>query len=118
MPTALFWLIYSWEFDMHPHLDLLEQLVHIFGIPGILAGLIWLVRTYDKGVHQARELSKDASETRRMVLETLGGVTEIKTNHLIHVQEGLERLAGSNDKAVEVLQEIRSDMKVLVDRGR
>lgn len=101
---------------MHPHLDLTEQIVHIFGIPGILAGLIWLVRTYDKGARQLHEIREDTTETRRMAMETQGGINTIQTNHLVHLQDGIGRLADSNDAAVVVLHEIKTGIAVLSDR--
>jgi hypothetical protein len=102
--------------QMHPHIDLADSIVRIFGIPGILAGLIWLVRTYDKGAHQMKEIHADTVETRRMTLETLGGVNTIQTNHLVHLQDGITRLAGSNDEAVTVLHDIKAGIGILVDR--
>lgn len=102
--------------QLHPHLDLTEQLVHIFGIPGILAGLIWLVRTYDRGSRQMKDIQADTAETRRMSLETLGGITTIQTNHLTHLQDGITRLADSNDAAVTVLHDIKSGIAILNDR--
>jgi hypothetical protein len=91
---------------MHPHLDLAEQLVHIFGIPGLLAGLVWFVRTYDKGSRALKDVVEDTTETRRMVLETLGGVGEIKSNHLAHIQKEIENqtpLLTSMDKNLTVI---------------
>ena len=65
---------------------------------------------------QARDIQNDTSETRRMMLQTLGGVTEIKTNHLAHLQDGIEKVAQSNVEAVEVLRDIKTGIAVLTDR--
>lgn len=102
----------------HPDISLVEQIVHIFGIPSIIAALVWLVRTYDKGVREVKEVREDAAETKRIVMETHGGVQEIKTNHLAHLQDGISQLAASNDKAVDILQNIDKGITVLVDRDR
>lgn len=101
---------------MHPHIDLADSIVRIFGIPGILAGLVWLVRTYDKGARELRDVHADVAETRRMALETHGGIAEIKNNHLAHLQTGIESVAKSNDEAVTVLHDIKTGISVLTDR--
>ena len=74
---------------MHPHIDLADSIVRIFGIPGILAGLIWLVRTYDKGAHQMKEIRADTVETRMLACTSCHGLHGQGTND-VH----FPRLAG------------------------
>jgi hypothetical protein len=101
---------------MHPQLDMLHEIVGILGWPALLAGLVWVIRVYDRGTRQVKDISADAAETKRMALETLGSLHEIKTNHLVHLQAGITQVATSNDRAVEVLQDISTGIRVLVDR--
>lgn len=91
---------------MHPHIDLADSIVRIFGIPGILAGLVWLVRTYDKGARELKDIREDTTETRRMAMETHGGVAEIKNNHLVHLEDEIKNqtpLLISMDKSLAVI---------------
>jgi hypothetical protein len=101
---------------LHPHLDLFDQLIRMFGWPALLGILVWAIRTYDKGARELKDIRETANETKRMVLETHGGLVEIKTNHFVHLQDGITRLADSNDKAVEVLHDIKTGIGILSDR--
>jgi predicted chitinase len=94
---------------MHPHLDLLDEIVRTLGWPALLGALVWAIRKYDAGSRQLSEISADAKAAHE-------GVAEMKANHLVHLQEGMVRLADSNDTAVEVLREINSGIDILKDR--
>lgn len=94
---------------MHPHLDLADQLIRMFGWPALLGALVWTVRKWDK---QQREW-KDISENARTAAQ---GIAEVKGNHLVHLQDGITRLAGSNDQAVTILQDISKGIGILIDR--
>jgi len=59
---------------MHPQLDLLDEIVRVFGWPALLGAFVWAVRKYDAGQHDFKEMKEDTTETRRMVMETHGGV--------------------------------------------
>ena len=102
----------------HPQLDLIQQLIHIFGIPAIAGGLIWLGITYNRSTTQVKEIADDTKETKRMTMETLGGVANIQNNHLLHMNENMKGLADSQDRSLVVLQSIDKGIGVLVDRNR
>jgi hypothetical protein len=103
--------------SLHPHLDLIQQLIHIFGIPAIFGGLIWLVRTYDKATRQQKEISSDVAETKRMTMEVHGAVGVIQSDHLAHLASGMKDLAASTEKGNTVLASIDKGIAVLVDRA-
>ena len=94
---------------MHPNLDLFDELVRVAGWPALIGALVWAIRKYDAGSRQLGEISADAKAAH-------DGVLEMKSNHLVHLQEGMVRLADSNDTAVEVLREINSGIDILKDR--
>lgn len=90
----------------HPQLDLADKVVRTLGWPALLGVIVWAIRTYDKSVAQFKIMNEDTTETRRMVLETLGGITEIKTNHLSHLQDEVQKqtpLLTSMDKSLAVI---------------
>ena|ERR1035437_4204878 len=71
--------------DVHPQLDFADQIIRLLGWPTLLGGLVWAVRKWDKSAEAFKSIYDSTSETRRMMLETLGGVNEIKENHLAHL---------------------------------
>jgi hypothetical protein len=101
---------------MHPYLDLVDQLLRIFGWPALLTALAWTIRKWDKSQRQFQEIDKNTKVAVEAVAQVQDQVNRIETNHLVHLQEGITRVAASNDKAVEVLNEIRTGIEVLVDR--
>ena len=70
---------------VHPQLDLADQIIRMLGWPALLGGLVWAVRKWDAAGVAAAAMKDDTTETRRMVLETLGGVNTIRDNHLAHL---------------------------------
>ena len=91
---------------LHPHLDLMDQVVRIFGWPALLGALVWVIRMWNKAAQTVTAVQADTIETRRMMLETLGGVSEIKENHLAHLAEEVQKqtpLLTSMDKTLEVI---------------
>lgn len=103
---------------MHPYLDLLDQVVRIFGYPAILGAIWWAVRKFDVVHEKFEKISANAEIAVAGVAEVKAKVDVIQSNHLSHLQTGIEALAISNDKAVEVLQGIAQNIAVLVDRGQ
>jgi hypothetical protein len=74
----------------HPNVSLVESVVHILGIPGIIGALVWVVRKWDKAALDSIALKDDTTETRRMTMEALSGITEIKENHLAHLTKEIQ----------------------------
>lgn len=101
---------------MHPHLDLLDQIIRMLGWPTLLGGLGWAIRKWDDGQRDFKELSENTRIAVAKVTTVETEVLAIKNNHLAHLQTGITSLSASNDKAVEVLQTISKDIAVLVDR--
>lgn len=91
---------------VHPQLDAVDSVVRILGWPTLLGVLAWAIRTYDKGTRELKDLTANTAETRRMVMETHGAVTEIKTNHLTHLAEEIQSqtpILVSMDKTLAVI---------------
>lgn len=94
----------------------IDTFIRIIGWPTALGVVVWVVRKWDAGQREFKDLhanTKMAAETVNLVKAE---VDSIKNNHLAHLQLGIEKLADSNDKAVEVLQDIKTGIEVLVDR--
>ena len=102
--------------QMHPHLDLFDEIIRILGWPTLLGVLVWAIRTWDKGQRQFTEIGENTKTAVTGVAQVKAQVDVIQTNHLAHLQDGITRLADSNDKAVEVLGEIKTGIAVLRDR--
>lgn len=101
---------------MHPQLDLFDEVVRILGWPTLLCILVWAIRTWDKGQRQFKEIDGNTKTTIASVAQVKDLVTVMQTNHLAHLQTGIEAVAKSNDKAVEILQKIDTGITVLADR--
>jgi hypothetical protein len=96
--------------------DILEQLVHIFGIPAILGVIVWAVRAWDKGQTQIKAVADDTRETRRMSMETLGSINIMQSVHLDSIKKGTDELVKKSDKTIEVLGSIDKGIAIIADR--
>lgn len=101
---------------MHPQLDLADEILRILGWPTLLGVLVWAIRTWDQGQQQFKEIDTNTKTAVQSVTQVKEQVERIETNHLKHLQEGIIQVAMSNDKAVTVLQDINTGIKILVDR--
>lgn len=101
---------------MHPQLDMIDQIVRIFGWPTLLCTLVWLIRTWDKGQRQVAEIDANTKTTIAAVSVVKDAVDKMTNNHLAHLQAGIEQVAKSNDEAVEILHKINTGISVLTDR--
>jgi hypothetical protein len=102
---------------MHPQLDIIDQILRIIGWPALLSILVWAIRTYDKGQVQFHEMEENTKTAVATVEQVKTMVSVMQTNHLAHLQSGIEQVAKSNDKAVEVLGRIDTNIQILADRN-
>lgn len=102
--------------DTHPQLNYLDELVRIIGWPTLICTVIWVVQKWDKGQREAKEISENAKAAADGVALVKTQMDTIITNHIVHLQTDIERLGTSNEKQVEVLQQINTSIKILVDR--
>ena len=100
----------------HPHLDLFDEIIRTLGWPVLVSVLVWAIRTYDKGTRQFKEIGENTKTAVAGVEQVKVQVATMQSNHLAHLQDGITRLANSNDAAVEVLGEIKTGIAVLTDR--
>lgn len=101
---------------IHPQLDLIDELVRIFGWPALLGAIVWVVRKWDKSQAEFREMAKNATAAVTGIGTVKTQLDTIETNHFAHLQTGIDRVATSNDKAVEALTEMNTSIKILIDR--
>lgn len=67
------------------HLDTIEKIVHIFGIPAIFAGIVWVIRTFDAGARKLKDIdgnSKAAFDTAAVIKAQ---VDTLQNNHMAHM---------------------------------
>jgi hypothetical protein len=102
--------------DVHPVLDTADQVVRVFGWPFLLGVIIWAVRTWDRGSREIKETGENAKVAVAQIANVKTQVDLITSNHLAHLQEGIGKLTESNDKAVEILHDIKGGIDLLVDR--
>ena len=101
---------------VYPQLEFLDEIVRLLGWPALLAGLVWVIRKWDKGQREFKDIAENTKIAVQGVSEVKSQVAVIQNNHLAHLQAGITQVAASNDKAVDLLQNISSDIRVLVDR--
>lgn len=102
---------------MHPRLDLFDEIVRALGWPTLLGTIVWIVRKWDKGQEEFKKMGENTKEAVRLVTAVKAQTEVIETNHLQHLQEGITRLAGSNDKAVEILLAMDKSLAIMADRS-
>jgi len=91
---------------MHPQLDLIDQLIRMFGWPALLGALVWVVRKWDKATDEFRLIHATTVETRQMVADTLTGVNTIQNNHLTHLEAEVKEqtpILANMDKTLAVI---------------
>ena len=101
---------------MHPQLELLEQIIRMIGWPSLIGAVIWMIRKWDASQREFRDMCLNTKTTVQGIAEVAADVENLKSNHIAHLQQGIDRVASSNDKAVDVLQNIDSGIKLLIDR--
>ena len=104
-------------FTSSPTVETIHSIVEIFGWPALLTGFVWLVRTFDKGQRELRDIHDGTKLAVTTVAEVKNAVDTMQTNHLAHLQDGIESLAKSNDKAVELLVSVDRNIAILADRS-
>jgi hypothetical protein len=89
-----------------PHLDAVDKVVRIVGLPAIFAGIIWLVRTFDASQRQWKDIdtnSKAAFETASTIKSQ---VDVLQNNHMAHMEVELKSqtaLLASVDKNIAII---------------
>src|SRR3981189_848994 len=99
---------------MHPQLELVDTIIRIIGWPTMIGMIIWVVRKWDNGQREIKELGDNTRLAVQSIAIVKTEVDTIKTNHLAHLQEGITLVAASNERAVDLLQDIKGGINVLV----
>ena len=100
----------------HPQLDLIDELVRIFGWPALLGALVWVVRRWDKSQEEFKKMAANTTAAVSGIGVVKAQLDTLENNHMAHLQSGITSVANSNDKAVEVLTEMNTNLKILIDR--
>jgi hypothetical protein len=87
-----------------PQLDTADRLIRMVGYPTIVSVIVWAVRKWDAGRSEFLKVAEGVEQVK-------SDLVTMKTNHLAHLQDGINEVAKSNNEAVAVLKEIRSDIK-------
>jgi hypothetical protein len=83
-----------------------------------LIGLVWRFRgIIDDQLLVWKGIDSQTKEALTTVANVKEKVDVLQNTHLRNIQTGLETLGNSNEKAVEVLQDIKNGIGILVDRG-
>lgn len=99
-----------------PQLELIDTIIRMVGWPAFLGAAVWAIRKWDAGQREFRDLHANTKQAADTVLLVKQEVDIIKTNHLAHLQTGIDAVAKSNDQAVEILRKIDTGITVLADR--
>jgi len=100
----------------HPHLDLIDELVRILGWPALFGVIAWVIRKYDAGQAEFKKLGENTALAVQGITQVKQQVDTLETNHIAHLQIGINAVAKSNDQAVEVLREINKGIGIVLDR--
>ena len=95
--------------DPTPHLDIAYKLIHIVGIPALVAALIWVVRTFDASQRQLKDIDVNSKAAFNTATTIQGQVAILKDNHMAHM--GLEL-----QDQTKLLINMDKNIGLLVDR--
>lgn len=101
-----------------PNLDVAYKLVHTVGIPALVGVIVWLVRTWDGGQRQLKDISDNAKQACVTTATTLASVELLKSNHMTHLAEDIKTVGTVQNETVRVLSSIDKNIGILVDRGQ
>lgn len=97
--------------DPASSIDVVEKLVHIFGIPGIIVVIAWLIRQYDATQRAFISLHENTKLAVNTVAEVKLAVDTMQTNHLKHLEDGINALGQQCTRQVELLVIIADRLK-------
>jgi hypothetical protein len=92
--------------DPTPHLDIAYKVIHIVGIPALVAGLIWVVRTFDASQRQWKDIDMNAKAAATTSAQVQLNVETMKNNHMAHMEVELKdqtALLVSMDKNISII---------------
>lgn len=92
-------------------IDVVEKLVRIFGIPGIIGAIVWMIRQYDATQRAFLSLHENTKLAVSTVAEVKSAVDTIQTNHLKHLEDGITALGSQCTRQVELLVIIADRLK-------
>jgi hypothetical protein len=104
-------------FDPTPNLDIVDKLIRIFGIPGIIGVVVWLIRTYDNGQRTIKAIDERTQLTEQAITSVQACVTTIQTNHLEHLAEAITGIAATQADTLKVLGTMDKTLAILSDRS-
>ena len=83
-----------------------------------LIGIAWRLRgVVEEQVTLWKRIDAQTKEAVHEVATVKEKVDTLQTNHMAHMQGALEGIGRSNDKSVELLQDIKAGIGILTDRG-
>jgi hypothetical protein len=97
-------------------MDVADEIVRVVGWPTLLGMVAWVVRKWDKGEHDFKELRENTKKAVEGVSAVQVQVTKLETNHLAHLQEGIGKLVESNEQSATTLHAIEIGITQLVER--
>jgi hypothetical protein len=99
-----------------PTLDFASKIVQIIGWSGVISGLIWFIRAYDKGTTELKNINDNCTESRRLTMETLGITTQTRDNHMVHLAQDMHEQKQKQDKTIEVIAD-QTKILMSIDKG-
>jgi hypothetical protein len=92
-------------------IDVTEKLIHIFGIPSIVAAIVWSIRQYDASRRAFVALHDNTKQALSATAEIKAAVDTIQTNHLKHLEDGIIAIGSQGTRQTELLVVIADRLK-------
>jgi uncharacterized protein YpmB len=96
-----------------PAVELARDLIQIFGIPAIIAAVAWVAVTYEQGQAKLNDIHANSAQALTDVANVKQVVDVMQSNHLKHVQEGVEGLNKQGEKQIELLTSLDKNIAVM-----
>jgi hypothetical protein len=99
-----------------PTIDTLDKLIRMLGWPLLIGIIVRLVRSYDKGTQQLKDIGDKAAISALNTATALVQIDQIKDNHLSHLAQDLVDQKNKQEKTIEVIDN-QTKILMSIDKG-
>ena len=111
--VGLFWGAVKWMNAMYRKAT--ETIHHIDSLPSISTEVA-VLPIISKKLDKIADINIKTDETAHLVAETKAAVDVIQTNHLVHLNQGIQDVAEASEEHTKILASIDKNIALLVDR--
>lgn len=96
-----------------PAVELARDLIQIFGIPATIGAVVWVAVTYKQGQTKLEDIHGNSQQALHDVANVQTAVDVLQSNHMRHMQEGIEGLNRQGEKQIDLLVSLDKNIAVM-----